>query len=95
MLRSDFLPFFFVCIEATEPISRISTLAEIFTVLKGLEMFSSPAITVRFLSLHGSLTFFGVTVIYSGLKSYWVTSEIASTLRTLVSRSSAPISVSF
>ena len=74
LLRADFLPFFFAWLEATETISRIFTFAEIFAVLKGLEMFSSPAMPMRSSSLQGSLTFFGVTVSSSGLKLYWMTS---------------------
>ena len=37
---------------------------------------------------------FGVTVSFSILKSYWVTYEIASAVKTLEAKSSAPSSVS-
>ena len=95
LLRADFLPFFFACLEATDPISWMCTFADMFNVLKGLEMFYSTAMPVRYYSLHGSLTCFGVTVRSSRLKLYWVTSDIASYIRSLVSRSSAPSSISF
>ena len=60
-----------------------------FNVLKGLEMFSNPAMHVRYSLLLGTLTYFGVTVRYFVLKLYWVTSEIAYSVRTLESKSSA------
>ena len=65
-----------------------------FTFLKGLEMFSNPAMHVRYSLLLGILTYFGVTVRYFVLKLYWVTSEIAYSVRTLEAKSSAPISLS-
>ena len=65
-----------------------------FTVLKGSEMFSSPAMPVRSYLLIGILTCFSVTVRYSVLKPYWVNSDIASSVRTLEAKSSAPSSVS-
>ena len=68
--------------------------SEIFTVLKGLEMFYSPAMPVRYYLLLGSLMCFGVTVRFSILKSYWVTSDIAYALKTLEARSYDPSSVS-
>ena len=95
LLRPDFINFFFACLEATEPISRIFTFVEIFTILKGLEMFSSPDMTVRSYLLQVSLSCFGMTVRSSRLKSYKVILEIASDVRTLVARSSAPSPVSF
>ena len=64
-----------------------------FTVLKGLGMFSSPDMPVIYSSLLLILTYFGVTVGYSVLKLYWVTSYIASAVRTLEAKSSAPSSV--
>ena len=70
LLISDFLHFSFAFLEAIELISLIFTLADIFTVLTGLEMFSSPDMPVRSSSLQGSLTCFGVTVRSSGLKLY-------------------------
>ena len=66
-----------------------------FTVLKGLEMFSSTVMSVRSTLLLGSLMYYGVTVRSSVLKLYWVTYDIASAVRTLEARSSAPSSVSF
>ena len=65
-----------------------------FNVLKGLEMFSSPYMPVRYSLLLVILTCFGVTVGSYVLKSYWVTSEIASAARNLEAKSSAPSSVS-
>ena len=50
--------FFFAWLEATETISLMFTLRYMFTVLKGLEMFSSPAKPVRYSSLLGSMAFF-------------------------------------
>ena len=69
-LRSYSPTFFFSCLETTEPISLVFTFAEMFTILKGLEMFSNPAIPVRSSLLQGSLTCFGVTVRSSVLKLY-------------------------
>ena len=57
--------------------------SEMFTTLKGLDMFSSSALPVRYSSLLVSLTFFGVTLRYSVLKLYWVTYYIAYSVRTL------------
>ena len=48
LLRADFLPFSFVCLEATDPISLMLTFEEMFTVLKVLEMFSTPAMPVGY-----------------------------------------------
>ena len=45
---ANFIPFFFACIEATDPISQMFVFAEMFTALKGLEIFSSPAITLHY-----------------------------------------------
>ena len=58
-------------------------------------MFSIPDMPVGSYLLQGSLTCFYVTVRSSGLKSYWVTSEIAFSVRTLVGRSSNPSYFSF
>ena len=60
--------FFFACLEATNPISLIFTFAEMFTVLKGLDMFYGPAMHVRYYSLQGSLKHFVITVRSSVLK---------------------------
>ena len=54
-----------------------------FTVLKGLEMFSSTVMSVRSTLLLGSLMCYGVTVRSSVLKLYWVTYYIAYSVRTL------------
>ena len=70
LLGSDFLLFFFACLEATKPISLMFTFAEIFTILMGLYMFSSPYIPVRFSLLRRSITCFGVNVMYYVLKLY-------------------------
>ena len=51
LIRAGFLPFLFACLEATETISLMFTFADMFTILKGLEMFSSPAMPVRYSSL--------------------------------------------
>ena len=61
-------------LEATEPISLMFMFSEMFTVLKGLGMFSSPDMPVRSSSLLLILACFGVTVGYSILKLYRVTS---------------------
>ena len=68
--------------------------SEIFTVLKGLDMFSSPDMPVRSYLLLGSLACFGVTLRFSVLKLYCVTYEIVSYVKNLYSRYSAPSSVS-
>ena len=93
-LREDFPLSLFACLEAKDPISLMFTFGEMFTVLKGSEIFSSPDIPARYSSFLGSLTCFGVMVRYSVLKSYWVTSDITSAVRTLEAKSSAPSSVS-
>ena len=54
-------------------------------------MFSSPSIPRESLYFSGILTCLGVTVRLSILKSYWVTSEMESVVRTLDARSSDPI----
>ena len=89
LLRADFPPFFFDFLEVTEPISLVFIFSDIFTVFKGLGMFFSSDIPVRYSSLLGILACFGVTLRYSVLNSYWVTSEIAYSVRTLESKSSA------
>ena len=68
--------------------------SDIYTFLKGLDIFSSPTMHVRYSSLLVSMTFFGVTVRFSVLKLYCVTSEIVSYVKNLESRYSAPSSVS-
>ena len=68
--QSRLSPFFFAFLEVTEPISLMFTFEEMFTVLKGLEMFSSTTMRVRYYLLLGSLACFGVTVISSMLKSH-------------------------
>ena len=88
-------PFFFACLEATELISMMFTFAEVFTVLKMLEIFSSPAIPARSSLLLISMACFDITVRSSVLKSYWVTSDIASAVRTLEAKYYALSSVGF
>ena len=70
LIRADFTLFFFSYLEVTETISLMFIFADMFTVLKELEIFSSPDMPVRSYSLHSSLTCFGVTVRSSILKSY-------------------------
>ena len=70
LLRADFLPFLFAFLEAIKTISLMFIIEEMFTILKGLGVFSSPDMPVRYYLLHGSLTCFGVTVSSSVLKSY-------------------------
>ena len=75
-------------------ISLMFICADMFTVLKRLEMFSSPDIPLISSLLQGSLKCFGVTVRSSVLNSYWVTPDIVSAVITLEDKSSAPNSVS-
>ena len=58
-----------------------------FTILKGLEIFSRPSISQESLSFFGSLTCFGATVKLFMLKSYGETSEMNSAVRNLGARS--------
>ena len=70
LLSVDFLPFFFVCLGATYLISLMFMLAEMFTILKGLEILSSPTVPVKSYLLLGRLMCFGVTVRSYVLNSY-------------------------
>ena len=92
--HSRLFTFLFACLEATEPISLMFIFSDIYTFLKGLDIFSSPTMHVRYSSLLVSMTFFGVTVRFSVYKSYWVTFEIASTVKNLEARYSSPSPVS-
>ena len=90
LLSTTFPPLLFACLVATEPISLMFVLAEMLTILKGLEICFSPAIPVHsYLSL-SSLTYLMVTVSSFVLKSYLLTSDIASAFMSLVARSSDP-----
>ena len=62
LLRADFLFLAMACLEAIDPISFILVRSVMFTILKGLGIFSRPYISQESLSFIGSLTFFGVTV---------------------------------
>ena len=57
-------------------------LEQMLTILKGLEIFSSPTMHAKYSSL-------------LVLNSYWITSEIESDVNNLDDRSSAPSSVIF
>ena len=65
-----------------------------FTILKGLEIFSRTSISKESLSVFSSLTCFGVTVNLFMYKSYCDTSEMKSAVRTMGDRSSACIYIS-
>ena len=60
----------------------------------GLEIISLPSIPQGSLSFFVSLTYFGVTVKLFMLKSYFEAYEMESVVKNLVSRSSAPSSIS-
>ena len=65
-----------------------------FAILKGLEIFSIPDMTLQYYLLLGGLTCLGVDMISFVLKSHFLTYDIASAIITVVSRSSYPSSVS-
>ena len=94
LLRSEFLFLAPAFLEEIDPISVILRVSIMFTILKGLEIFSRPSIPQGSLSFFGSLTCFCVTVKLFMLKSDCETSEMESAVRTLCARSSAPISIS-
>ena len=94
LLRADFLFLALACLEAIDPVYVILGRSIMFTILKGLEIFSRPSIPQGSLSFFGSLTCFCVTVKLFMLKSDCETSEMESAVRTLCARSSAPISIS-
>ena len=93
-ISANLIYFFFACLEAIYPIYLIFVVAAMFTILKRLEIFSSPDMSLQSSSLLVTLTCLGVTVICFVLKSYWLTSEIACVVRTLVARSSSYIYIS-
>ena len=74
MLNLDFLPLYFACLEAMDPMSLIFASFMIFTIKKGSEIDSSPDFPFHSSLLLGSLTCFGVTDSSSVLKSYWLNS---------------------
>ena len=76
MLRANFLFLTLACMEAIDPISVILGIYIMFTILKGLEIFSRPSITHESLSFFVSLTCFGVTVKLFTSKSYCETYEM-------------------
>ena len=94
LLIADILFLTLDFLEAIDTIYVMLWVSTIFTILKGLEIFSRTSISRESLSFFGNLTCFGVTVKLSVSKSYWVTSEMESAFRTLVARSSAPRSIS-
>ena len=69
-------------------------LEAMFAILKGLEIFSIPDMPLQYYLLLGGLTCLGVAIISFVLKSYFLTYDIASVIRTVVSRSYDPSSVS-
>ena len=62
LLRADFLFLALACLEAIDPVYVILGRSIMFTILKGLEIFSRPSIPQESLSFFGSLTCFGVTI---------------------------------
>ena len=95
LLISDFLFLALTCLGEIDPIYVILGISIMVTFLKGFEIFYRISIPQEFLSLFGSLTYFGVAVKLFMSKSYFETSEMESAARTLGARSSAPISISF
>ena len=91
LLRADLLFLTLACQEAIDPICMILGSFIMFTILKGLDVFSRPSIPRDFFC---NFTFFGVTSRLSISKSYWETYEIESVFRTLGSRFSTPSSIS-
>ena len=94
IINANFPPFLFAYLEATDQISLMFVLEAMLTILKGLHIFSVPAMPLRSYLFLVSLICLGVTVRSFVLKSYRLTSEIAYAVRTLVARSSDPSSVS-
>ena len=94
LLRSDLLFLALACIKAIDPISVILRISIMFTILNGLEILSRPSITHESLSFFGTLKCFGVNSKLFMLKSYCETSEMESSVRTLVDRYSDPIYIS-
>ena len=74
-----FSPFF---LDAKDPSSLLFIIGERLT-LKGFSMDSSPAMTLPSFSLSGRVTCLGLTVISSITKSYFLTSDIASSVSNL------------
>ena len=70
MLSSDFLPFFISCLGDMELISLIFVLTEMFTVLKGYYMVSSPAMIYQCYLFLGVSMCLGETDISLVLKLY-------------------------
>ena len=70
LISADFPPFFFVYLGATYLISLMFMLTDMFTILKGLEILSSPTVPVKSYLLLGRLMCFGVTVRSYVLNSY-------------------------
>ena len=81
-LKADFLPLFFSCLEAREPISLVFLYSALFTTLKLLDMVSIPAIHLQPSLFPGILVCLGETVRSSMLKSYWLTLDMGSKMST-------------
>ena len=94
LLRYNFLFLDLSCLEVIDLISVILGRSIMFTILKGLEIFSRPSVPQEYLSFFGSLACSCVTVNFFMLNSYCDTYEMESTVRTLGDRSSAPSSIS-
>ena len=71
MLRDEFLFLALACLEEIDSISVILVISIMFTILKGLEIFSRPYIPQESLSFFSCLTCFGVTVKLFMSKSYY------------------------
>ena len=80
--------------KSIDPVSLMLGRSIMFTVLKGLGIFSRPSIPRVSLSFFGNLACFGVTVRLSMSKSYWVISEMELAASTLGARYSATSSIS-
>ena len=94
MLNAGSIPFFFSYIEGIDPISLMFVLENMLTVLKVLEMFSSPEMPIQSSYLLVSLICFGLTVRSFVLNSYLLTSEISSAVNDLDDRSYDPSYIS-
>ena len=94
MLNSDFLPLFFACLEAMDPISMMFFSYFMFTHLKGLDIVYRPTIPLHSSLFLISLSCLGVTEISLVLKLYWLTLDIGYGVSTCDERYSAHSSIS-
>ena len=76
LLRDDLLFLTLAFLESNDPIYMTLGRYIMFTILKGIEIFSRPSIPQESLLFFSCLTYFGVTNGLIMSKSYWETSEM-------------------